>query len=113
MVDDSTVSISLTAPSNSFLQQLAIWPASIVPSEVIEKGGNKWTEAGTLVGSGPFLLKEWAHNDHITLVANPNWHGGRARLNEVRIKIPARGHDGLRGVPDGRPGHLQRAAGEP
>jgi len=39
------------------------------------------------VGSGPFLLKEWAHNDHITLTANPNWHGGRARLNEVQIKI--------------------------
>ena len=54
---------------------------------MIEKAGNKWTEAGTLVGSGPFLLKEWAHNDHMTLVANPNWHGGRARLNEVRIKI--------------------------
>lgn len=86
-VDETTVTIALVAPSNSFLQQLAIWPASIVPQEVIEKAGNKWTEAGTLVGSGPFLLKEWAHNDHLTLVANPNWHGGRARLNEVRIKI--------------------------
>jgi len=30
-VDDTTVTISLVAPSNSFLQQLAIWPASIVP----------------------------------------------------------------------------------
>src|SRR5215213_1199589 len=50
-VDDTTVTIALVAPSNSFLQQLAIWPASIVPSEVIEKAGNKWTEAGTLVGS--------------------------------------------------------------
>lgn len=87
VVDDTTVTISLVAPSNSFLQQLAIWPASIVPQEVIDKGGSKWTEAGTLVGSGPFLLKEWAHNDHMTLVANPAWHGGRARLNEIRIKI--------------------------
>jgi oligopeptide transport system substrate-binding protein len=86
-IDDTTVQIALVAPSNSFLQQLAIWPASVVPQEVIDKAGNKWTEAGTLVGSGPFLLKEWAHNDHITLVANPNWHGGRAKLNEVRIKI--------------------------
>src|SRR6185369_12426083 len=85
--DDSTVVVTLTGPSASILQQLAIWPAAVVPKEVVEKFGNKWTEAGNLVGSGPFLLKEWAHNDHITLTANPKWHRGQAILQEVRIKI--------------------------
>jgi oligopeptide transport system substrate-binding protein len=85
--DDKTVVFTLVAPAVSFLQQLAIWPAAVVPKEVIEKAGDKWTEAGTLIGSGPFTLKEWAHNDHITLIANPNWHRGKAILQQINIKM--------------------------
>jgi oligopeptide transport system substrate-binding protein len=85
--DEKTVVFTLKAPAVSFLQQLAIWPAAVVPKEVIERYGDKWTEAGNLVGSGPFTLKEWAHNDHITLVANPNWHRGKTTLQQINIKM--------------------------
>ncbi|HEY7268300.1 MAG TPA: peptide ABC transporter substrate-binding protein [Dehalococcoidia bacterium] len=85
--DDKTVVYTLKAPTASFLQVLAIWGGMVVPKEVVEKGGDKWTEAGTLVGSGPFTLKEWAHNDHITLVANPNWHRGKSILQTLQVKM--------------------------
>lgn len=31
--------------------------------------------ATTLIGSGPYLIKEWKPNDHITLEANPDYKG--------------------------------------
>ncbi len=85
--DDRTVVFTLAAPAVSFLQQLAVPSAAPVRKDVIETYGDKWTEAANLVGNGPFVLKEWAHNDHLTLVPNQNWHLGKAKLSQVNIRI--------------------------
>ena len=85
--DATTVVFNLNAPSVSFLNQLALWSSAPVRKDVIDKYGDAWTEAGNLVGNGPFMLKEWVHNDHFTLVPNPNWHLGQARLSQVTIRI--------------------------
>ncbi len=85
--DATTVVFNLTAPSVSFLNQLALWSSAPVRKDIIEKYGDTWTEAGNLVGNGPFMLKEWVHNDHFTLVPNPNWHLGQAKLSQVTIRI--------------------------
>ena len=43
--------------------------------QVTAEGPNGKTQA---VGTGPFMLKEWAQGDHISLVKNPNyWQTGR------------------------------------
>ncbi len=44
-----------------------------------------------MVGTGPFMFKEWATGDHLTLVRNPHWWGGGGRpyLNEIRVKFDA------------------------
>jgi peptide/nickel transport system substrate-binding protein len=44
-----------------------------------------------MVGTGPFMFKEWVTGDHLTLVRNPHWWGGGGRpyLNEVRVKFDA------------------------
>ncbi len=39
------------------------------------------------VSSGPFVIKEWVAGDHMTLVANPNYVGGRPKLDVVNIKF--------------------------
>ena len=44
-----------------------------------------------MVGTGPFMFKEWVTGDHLTLARNPHWWGGGARpyLNEIRVKFDA------------------------
>ena len=44
-----------------------------------------------MVGTGPFMFKEWVTGDHLTMVRNPHWWGGGGRpyLNEIRVKFDA------------------------
>ena len=86
-LDDYTLQIKLTSPLPTFLQLMALWPAYPVRQDIIEKYGDKWTEAGTYIGNGPFMMKEWVHSDHITLVKNPNYWGTTAKLDEIDIKM--------------------------
>lgn len=72
-IDDLTVQLSITKPSGSFLTRMGLWAMYPVEQSVIEKFGDKWTDAGNLIGNGPYILKENVAKDHITLVANPNY----------------------------------------
>ncbi|NQZ01516.1 MAG: peptide ABC transporter substrate-binding protein [Bdellovibrionales bacterium] len=45
-----------------------------IRKDLIEKHGNKWTEPQNLVTLGPYLLKEWKHDQHVILQRNPNYH---------------------------------------
>jgi oligopeptide transport system substrate-binding protein len=74
-LDDTTVEIKLNEVQPTLLQLLALWPAYPVRQDIIEGHGDAWTEAGTLIGNGPFVLKEWVHEDHITVEADPNYWG--------------------------------------
>lgn len=39
------------------------------------------------VAGGPFAVKEWIPGDHLTLVANPNYYEGHAKLDYIQIKF--------------------------
>jgi peptide/nickel transport system substrate-binding protein len=39
------------------------------------------------IASGPFVIKEWVAGDHMTMVANPNYYQGHAKLEEINIKF--------------------------
>ena len=40
------------------------------------------------VGTGPFILKEWAQGDHVSLVKNPNyWQSGRPYLDAIEYRV--------------------------
>ncbi len=39
------------------------------------------------IASGPFVISEWVAGDHMTLVANPNYYQGHAKLDQINIKF--------------------------
>jgi oligopeptide transport system substrate-binding protein len=87
--DDHTVVYQLTQPNPSFLNLLALWTAFPVRQDVIEKNGDTWTEAETLVGNGAFTLSEWNHGEKMVLLPNPYWFGeapGLARIEFYMIE---------------------------
>lgn len=70
-VDDATIKLTLNTKVASFLPGLAITANAIFPKEEIDKiGKDEFTQP---IGTGPFMLKEWIRNDHVTLDKNPNY----------------------------------------
>ena len=91
-LDPLTLEIRLLNPTPYFPAVLNFWPLYPVHRATIEKfdafarPGQAWTRAGNLVGNGPFVLKEWIANDHITVAANPNyWNHDKVKLREIRF----------------------------
>jgi len=50
--------------------------------DIVSKDG--WAQnPATYIGNGPFKMSEWVHQDHITLVPNPNYAGDKPKLQKV------------------------------
>ena len=65
-------------------------PFSIVPAHVLAKYPNVNQipfNNEPNVTDGPFRFGEWVRNDHVTLVANPDFFMGKPGLNKVVIKM--------------------------
>ena len=82
IIDDYTVQFKLSKPYGGFLAALSHTVASIVdPKYVNEHGGvtpnedNEWMSEH-MMGTGPYKLVEWKHNQYIKLEWNPNYWGG-------------------------------------
>jgi oligopeptide transport system substrate-binding protein len=86
-IDDTTLEIKLNAPRPTFLQLMALWCVYPIREDIITQFGEKWTEPPNYIGNGPFLMKEWVHEDHITLVKNTDYWGKKAKLDEVRLNM--------------------------
>jgi peptide/nickel transport system substrate-binding protein len=77
------------------LQQVWAKTGDITHDKVTVSIPNGYSGSDTLdkvmVGTGPFMFKEWVTGDHLTLVRNPHWWGGGGRpyLNEIRVKFDA------------------------
>ena len=69
--DPWTIVFHLTAPDPIFLHKLAMPFASAVPRESVEKWGEDFSRH--VVGSGPFILKEWVGGQRIVLAKNPDY----------------------------------------
>lgn len=69
--DPRTVRVVLRDFDPLFLHKLAMPFAAAVPREEVERWGEDF--ARHPVGSGPFILQEWAPGQHLLLIRNPHY----------------------------------------
>jgi ABC-type transport system substrate-binding protein len=106
-LDDMTVQIEYTEYNNQLIQSWG--PMPIFSKTAWEKAsagdpekGKEWAR-DYCVGTGPFILKEYQRDSHITWVRNPEyWREGRPYLDGIDCKI----------IPDNQTAKMMMLAGE-
>jgi oligopeptide transport system substrate-binding protein len=86
-LDDGTFEVTLNTPAPYFPLLAATWTCFPTPRHIIEKVGPKWLEAGNLVGNGPYVLKEWKHDQLQAFEVNPNYWGPKPALARGEFTI--------------------------
>jgi oligopeptide transport system substrate-binding protein len=91
VVDDFTLEVSSPDPVSFAPSIYGLWVSRPVPSWLIEEYGDSWTEPENIATNGPFALKEWAHEQSLTIIKNPFWPGTddipQAKLDEVTFRF--------------------------
>ncbi|MDQ6907352.1 MAG: peptide ABC transporter substrate-binding protein [Chloroflexota bacterium] len=86
-LDDATFEVTLTAPAPYFPLLAATWTCYPTPRHIIEKFGAKWLEAVNIVGNGPYILKEWKHDQLMAFEPNPNYWGAKPTITRAEFTI--------------------------
>jgi ABC-type transport system substrate-binding protein len=71
VVDPSTLQITLTQPTSTFIYDLTIATSWPVPEEAVKKEGEGFGKSP--VGAGPFYLDTWNQSQSMVLKANPGY----------------------------------------
>jgi oligopeptide transport system substrate-binding protein len=89
-VDDFTLTVSVpeSRANVAFVPVLfSMWITSAQPQWIIEEAGDSWIEDDFFQSYGPYTVKEWAHDESVTLIKNPFWNGidamPAAKIDEV------------------------------
>jgi len=81
--NDTTVIVTLTQPLAVFIKLLAMPAAAIVPDHVPSDFGEH------PVGTGPWKLVEWAHDDYLLFARNARYWAGPPAAESLRARIIA------------------------
>jgi peptide/nickel transport system substrate-binding protein/oligopeptide transport system substrate-binding protein len=106
--DDSTLVVSLAEPLAIFIKMIAMPVASIVPSP--DKIPPNFGEHP--IGTGPWKLVEWKHDDYLLFAKNPNYFDGPPKADTLRARIIAEPSTAVAEYESGNVDILQIPAGE-
>jgi oligopeptide transport system substrate-binding protein len=84
-IDDTTLEIKLSQPVATFAQRMALHGVLPVREDIVTANPDDWTEPDNIVSNGPYRLTEWAHEDHFTLEANPDFFLGAPVLKKITM----------------------------
>jgi ABC-type transport system substrate-binding protein len=85
--DDYTVTFTLCNSDPAFLSKIAFSPFAIYPEEWIEATAGEATRTSEglekPIGTGPYMVSEWARGDKITFTAYPEYWGEAPLTNSI------------------------------
>ena len=85
VVNDHTLVLKLEKPFGPFLSLLAMTTAYVVPREDVERLGQDFGTHPS--GSGPYVLTEWTHGQHLVLGGREDYFEGKPKLNGIFYRI--------------------------
>jgi peptide/nickel transport system substrate-binding protein len=85
IIDSRTVQVTLKKVDASFLNNLGVFVASIVPQKTVQaESFNAFSQHP--IGSGPFMLKKWINGQVVELVKNPHyWNSKQPYLSGANL----------------------------
>ena len=87
VADDTHFAITLEAPNAGFPAELSAPAMSIVDAETMENVKKFGSDPADTIGSGPYIVTEWAANDHYTLEYNDLYWGDTPSVRKVIVKV--------------------------
>jgi oligopeptide transport system substrate-binding protein len=89
VVDEKTLVITLENAFPFMVTLFASSPMYPIRNDLVEEFGNAYgSDADKIVSNGPYLLKEWAHNDRMVFVKNPDyWNADAIKIQEVTLLL--------------------------
>lgn len=90
-IDDYTFEVTAPEKLGYTAGIYSIINTKAVPEWVIAADGDAWTEPESINTYGPFALKEWKHENSLTMVKNPFWPGSEGikqpSLDQVTLRF--------------------------
>ncbi|ATW27916.1 ABC transporter substrate-binding protein [Candidatus Formimonas warabiya] len=88
IVDDYTIKINMKTPNVGFLEYLAncMYSAMLSENAVKKYGADYGKSVEAIVGTGPYILKEWKPGQECVYEANPNYFKGAPAVKKARLK---------------------------
>jgi oligopeptide transport system substrate-binding protein len=90
--DARTLRLTLEHPAPYFLSMLThpawypVWLPALEKSGSPYERGSRWTQPGSLVGNGPFVLTQWRRGEVIVVEKSPTyWDAATVRLNAIHF----------------------------
>jgi peptide/nickel transport system substrate-binding protein len=95
-VDDYTVKVRQSAPSQLFLPVMATFATGILDKETMEKHAtpddpwsHKYNDTVNLPGFGPYCLEKWEKGSEFVVKANPRYYRGAPPISRIVYrKVP-------------------------
>ena len=104
--DDSTLVVTLAEPLAIFTKMLAMPVAAIVPDNPPANFGEH------PIGTGPWKLVEWKHDDYLLFARNPKYYGVAPKSDSLRARVIAEPSTGVAEFESGNVDILQIPASE-
>ncbi|MEK0219107.1 peptide ABC transporter substrate-binding protein [Bacillus proteolyticus] len=87
VVNPQTLKVTLEYPVASFKQKLASSLFIPLSKKSIDDNNKLKTDPKELITNGPFTLKEWKHNQAITVQKNKEYYDKKVTLKEIEFRI--------------------------
>ena len=84
VVDDYTVKLTTSVPKGNFLNLLAYGAGCIMSAKAIDTYKEKLPT--NVVGTGPYVLKEFIPNESVTMEINPSYWGEKPKIQKLVFK---------------------------